>query len=86
MIIIIGIQENDKLISFGNINSTSTSTSSDALKAIAKLVSEKVNSSIPIIIIRNDNIINLNITPKAWGNYYYYVYYYYYYYCYYYYH
>ncbi|KAH3663429.1 hypothetical protein WICMUC_005955 [Wickerhamomyces mucosus] len=60
-----GLQENDKLISIGNINVTNH----DNLQNIIKLISSSENVPLSLIIQRDESLnhpINLSLKPSKW--------------------
>lgn len=58
-----GLRVKDRIVKFGPV----TSLTSGALQAIAKTVGDNVNKPIPITVLRGEDIVDIEITPKAWG-------------------
>ncbi|KAJ6585007.1 proteasome 26S subunit [Mycena capillaripes] len=58
-----GLQRNDLVVKFGSLTQHSFSSSS-----LAPLVAEvRENRSIPLKVLRSDQIVFLSLTPKTWG-------------------
>jgi len=58
-----GVELNDQLIEFGTV----TSNTEGFLKSIVELVGKSVNQPIPIVVLRNNERVELSITPQPWG-------------------
>ncbi|KAK7048381.1 hypothetical protein R3P38DRAFT_2868986 [Favolaschia claudopus] len=60
-----GLQRDDLVVKFGSL--TQQSFSSSSLKPLVDVVSAHENRSMPLKVLRSNEIVYLSLTPKAWG-------------------
>ncbi|KAJ7134644.1 hypothetical protein C8R44DRAFT_430786 [Mycena epipterygia] len=60
-----GLQRNDLVVKFGSL--TQQSFSSSSLKPLVDVVAAHENRSIPLKVLRSEQIVFLSLTPKSWG-------------------
>ncbi|KAI9250575.1 26S proteasome non-ATPase regulatory subunit 9-like protein [Phascolomyces articulosus] len=58
-----GLQRNDKVIRFGHVHAENH----DRLQALNRLVGQSEGNPIQVVILRNDQPIQLVLTPKKWS-------------------
>ncbi|KAJ6559173.1 hypothetical protein DFH09DRAFT_521708 [Mycena vulgaris] len=60
-----GLQRGDLVVKFGTL--TQQSFSSSSLKPLVEVVAAHENRSIPLKVLRSEQIVFLSLTPKSWG-------------------
>jgi len=60
-----GLKRDDLVVKFGSL--TQRSFSSSSLQPLVEVVAAHENRSIPLKVLRSDQVIFLSLTPKQWG-------------------
>ncbi|KAJ7935666.1 hypothetical protein B0H13DRAFT_1949117 [Mycena leptocephala] len=60
-----GLQREDLVVKFGSL--TQQSFSSSSLKPLVDVVAAHENRSIPLKVLRSEQMVFLSLTPRAWG-------------------